>query len=92
MAVKALTFDIIGTVFDWLGSFSKGVVPLAQEYALSIDPATFANDALDGYAAGVAAVLAGGPWTPPDEILRTSRTPPYTSWRSPASGCHRTKS
>jgi hypothetical protein len=38
MAVKALTFDIIGTVFDWLDSFSTEVVPLAQEYALSIDP------------------------------------------------------
>ena len=45
---------------------------MAQEYALSIDPTTFANDALDGYAAGVQAVFDGGPWTPPDEILRDS--------------------
>lgn len=74
MAVKALTFDIIGTVFDWLDSFSTEVVPLAQEYALSIDPTTFANDALDGYSAGVKAVLDGAPWTPPDEILRDSIT------------------
>ena len=72
MAVKALAFDIIGTVFDWLDSFSTGVVPFAQEHALSIDPTTFANDALDGYAAGVQAVFDGGPWTPPDEILRDS--------------------
>ncbi len=36
MAVQALTFDIIGTVFDWLGSFATGVVPLAQQYGLSI--------------------------------------------------------
>ncbi len=74
MAVKALTFDIIGTVFDWLGSFSTGVVPLAQEYGLSIDPLEFAEDAINGYSAGVTAVFDGGPWTPPDEILRTSIT------------------
>jgi 2-haloacid dehalogenase len=74
MAVKALTFDIIGTVFDWLGSFSAGVVPLAQKYGLSIDPATFANGAVDAYSAGVDAVNHGGPWVPPDEILRDSIT------------------
>ena len=74
MAVQALTFDIIGTVFDWLGSFATGVVPLAQQYGLSIDPTAFAYDALGGYSAGVAAVLAGGPWTPPDQILRNSIT------------------
>ena len=61
MAMQALTFDIIGTVFDWLGSFSAGVVPLAQEYGLSINPAAFANDAENGYAAGVAAVCPAGP-------------------------------
>jgi 2-haloacid dehalogenase len=74
MAVKALTFDIIGTVFDWLGSFSAGVVPLAQKYGLSIDPVTFANRTVDGYSARYTAVGDGGPWIPPDEILRDSIT------------------
>ncbi len=71
MAVKALTFDIIGTVFDWFDSFSVRVPPLAQKYGLSLNPSSFALGAIDGYAAGVAAV-AQGKWTPPDEILRSS--------------------
>ena len=70
MAVRALTFDITGTVFDWLGSFSEGVPPLAQKYGLNLDPGAFARGAEAGYSDGVGAVLGGGPWEPPDEILR----------------------
>ncbi|HME78278.1 MAG TPA: HAD family hydrolase [Mycobacterium sp.] len=72
MTVKALTFDVIGTVFDWLGSFSAGVVPLAQQYGLSIDPVAFANGAEQGYGDGVAKVVHGGAWVPPDKLLRDS--------------------
>jgi hypothetical protein len=71
MTVKALTFDIIGTVFDWLGSFSAKVAPLAQKYGLSIDPVAFANGAEQGYASGVQAVLAGGAWVPPARSCAT---------------------
>lgn len=74
MAVKALTFDIIGTVFDWLQSFSANVGPLAHKYGLGIDPAGFAHQAVAGYGSGVLSVLNGGPWVPPDEILRDSIT------------------
>jgi 2-haloacid dehalogenase len=66
MAVRALTFDIIGTVFDWFGTFSARVPPLAKKYGLSLDASAFASGAEDGYAAGVAAVSGGKPWTPPD--------------------------
>jgi len=70
MAIKALTFDIIGTVFDWYGSFVADVPPLAQKYGLSLNPAAFALGAEAGYAAGLGAV----PWTRPDQILRNSIT------------------
>jgi 2-haloalkanoic acid dehalogenase type II len=72
MGVKALAFDIIGTVFDWYDSFSSRVPPLAHEYGLTLDGATFATGAADGYASGVATVQATGVWTPPDTILQTS--------------------
>jgi hypothetical protein len=38
MVIKALTFDIPGTVFDWLGSFTQGVPPLAHQYGLNLNP------------------------------------------------------
>jgi 2-haloacid dehalogenase len=64
-----LTFDIIGTVFDWFGSLSSQVVPLSARYGLGLDPSAFAHAAEDGYASGVAAVP---PWVAPDAILRDS--------------------
>src|SRR5271168_2565814 len=73
VAVKALTFDIIGTAFDWFDSLSEGASPLMGKYGLSIEPGAFATGAANGYAEGVAAVNAHSkPWTPPDEILRES--------------------
>jgi len=39
MSVKALTFDIIGTAFDWFGSLSSGAVPLSHKYGLGLDRA-----------------------------------------------------
>jgi 2-haloacid dehalogenase len=82
MAIKALTFDIIGTAFDWFGSLSSGVVPLSQKYGLSLDPATFAHQAEDGYASGVAAVP---PWVPPDVILRDSMAALLAAHGTPSS-------
>jgi 2-haloacid dehalogenase len=84
MTVKALTFDIIGTVFDWFGSFSARVPLLAQKYGLSLNPSAFATGAEDGYASGVAAVNGGGPWTPPDEILRSSITALLSAGHTPS--------
>jgi 2-haloacid dehalogenase len=84
MPVKALTFDIIGTVFDWFGTFLAGVPPLAHKYGLAIDPSDFANAAKDGYTAGVAAVLNGRPWMPPDEILRSSIIDVLSVYHSPS--------
>jgi 2-haloacid dehalogenase len=81
MTIKALTFDIIGTAFDWFGSLSSGVVPLSHKYGLSLDPTTFARQAEDGYASGVKAVP---PWVAPDVILRDSMTKLLTAHGPPS--------
>ena len=83
MAVKALTFDIIGTVFDYMGTFSTDVVTLKQRYGLKLDPAEFARGAHNGYASGVQAVRRSGDWKPPDEILRGSITALLSVGRTP---------
>jgi 2-haloacid dehalogenase len=72
MKLKALTFDIIGTVFDAYDGLAQGVSPLNAKYELDIQGAGFANGALSGYAAGVESVLAGHGWTPPDVILQSA--------------------
>jgi 2-haloacid dehalogenase len=83
VAVKALTFDIIGTVFDYMGTFSTDVVTLKQRYGLKLDPAEFARGAHNGYASGVQAVRRSGDWKPPDEILRGSITALLSVGRTP---------
>src|ERR1700683_2635363 len=62
--LKALTFDIIGTVFDYRDGLAQGVGPLNTKYGLSVQGPTFASGSIDGYANGVAAPG----WTPPDTI------------------------
>jgi 2-haloacid dehalogenase len=69
---RALTFDIIGTVFDWRSTFTDEVASLNGRYGLDFDPAAFALGAHRGYASGVQTVRGGGPWKTPDEILRQS--------------------
>jgi len=39
---RALTFDIIGTVFDWRSTFTDEVASLNGRYGLDFDPAAFA--------------------------------------------------
>jgi 2-haloacid dehalogenase len=84
MAIKALTFDIIGTVFDWYGSFVTSVAPLAHKYGLSLNPAAFALGAEEGYSSGVAEVSSSGKWTPPDQILLSSITALLSSQKKPS--------
>jgi 2-haloacid dehalogenase len=72
--LKALTFDIIGTTFDWYDSFEQGCQSLDAKYGLSLNGASYALAVEGGYADGVGAVYAGGPWTPPDQILQDSVT------------------
>ncbi len=70
MLIKALTFDIIGTVFDAYAGLDQGVAPLNAKYGVSVNGAAFAAGSLAGYSAGVGQALSSGIWTPPDTILQ----------------------
>lgn len=72
MQLKALTFDIIGTVFDAYDGLEQGVAPLNAKYGVSVNKAAFASGSLTGYSAGVAQVLSSGNWVPPDTILQNA--------------------
>ena len=85
MAIKALTFDIIGTVFDWYSTFYTSVPPLAHKYGLTLNAAAFTLGAEEGYSSGVAAVSSSGKWTPPDPILLSSITALLSAQKKPTS-------
>ncbi len=70
MILKALTFDIIGTVFDAYDGLAQGVGPLNAKYGLNVQGSSFASGSLAGYIAGVGRFLSGQGWTPPDTILQ----------------------
>jgi 2-haloacid dehalogenase len=70
--LKALTFDIIGTVFDAYDSLAGGVAPLNAKYGVSVNGAAFAEGSLLGYSEGVGKVRSGEVWTPPDVILQNA--------------------
>jgi 2-haloacid dehalogenase len=72
MILKALTFDIIGTVFDIYDGLAQGVGPLNAKYGLNVSGAAFAAGSLAGYAEGVGRFLSGQGWTPPDAILQAT--------------------
>lgn len=42
--IKALTFDVGGTVFDWRGAIQKEVTRLAAEQEADVDVTQFATD------------------------------------------------
>jgi len=57
---------------------------LARKYGLTLDPSAFARGLEEGNALEVTAVNNGQqPWTPPDEILRSSITAPLSAHGSP---------
>jgi 2-haloacid dehalogenase len=68
MLLKALTFDIIGTVFDVYDGLAQGVAPLNARYGISVNGAAFASGSIGGYSQGV----WSGTWVPPDTILQTA--------------------
>ena len=72
MQLKALTFDIVGTVFDPYDGLARGVGPLNAKYGVSVDGAAFASGSLSGYSEGVGQVLSSGSWVPPDAILQSA--------------------
>jgi 2-haloacid dehalogenase len=72
MQLKALTFDIIGTVFDVYDGLAQGVGPLNAKYGVSVAGAAFASGSLSGYSEGIGQVLSSGNWVPPDTILQNA--------------------
>jgi 2-haloacid dehalogenase len=70
-AVKALVFDVFGTVVDWRGSIVREAQALARRRKLKFDPAAFADAWRAGYKPAMARVRSGElPWTKIDDLHR----------------------
>ena len=69
--VKALTFDVFGTVVDWRGSIIREMRALVTKKGWSIDPAEFADAWRHGYAPAMDQVRSGElPWLSIDLLHR----------------------
>ncbi|NBR27161.1 MAG: haloacid dehalogenase type II [Betaproteobacteria bacterium] len=69
--VKALVFDVFGTVVDWRGSISREVRAMASEKKLRVNAAKFADAWRSGYRPAMNRVASGDlPWTKIDDLHR----------------------
>jgi 2-haloacid dehalogenase len=70
-SVKALVFDVFGTVVDWRTSITREVAELAKRKGLTVDAAKFADAWRAGYAPSMNRVRSGElPWTRLDDLHR----------------------
>ena len=70
-SVKALTFDIFGTVVDWRGSIIREGQLLAAKKGYNVDWARFADSWRSGYGPAMNKVRSGElPWTKIDDLHR----------------------
>jgi 2-haloacid dehalogenase len=70
-AVKALTFDVFGTVVDWRSSIIREGSKLGESKGLDVDWAAFADAWRAGYAPAMGRVRSGQlPWMTIDELHR----------------------
>jgi 2-haloacid dehalogenase len=70
-AVRALVFDVFGTVVDWRGSIAREVRAIATAKQLRINAAKFADAWRAGYRPAMNRVAAGElPWTKIDDLHR----------------------
>ena len=70
-AVKALVFDVFGTVVDWRTSVAREVAELAKQKGLQVDAGQFADAWRAGYAPRMNRVRKGElPWTKLDDLHR----------------------
>ena len=70
-AVKALVFDVFGTVVDWRGSIAREVRAIAAEKKLRVNATKFADAWRAGYRPAMNRVAAGElPWTKIDDLHR----------------------
>lgn len=71
LSVKALVFDVFGTVVDWRSSVARDVAVLAKQKGLSVDGAKFADAWRAEYAPSMNRVRRGElPWTRLDDLHR----------------------
>jgi len=71
MAVKALVFDVFGTVVDWRSSLIEQFEEFGAEKGLTVDWAGFVDDWKKAYKPGMDAVREGRwPWTNVEGIYR----------------------
>jgi 2-haloacid dehalogenase len=69
--IKALTFDVFGTVVDWRGLIIREATLLAAKKKLSFDPVAFADAWRAGYQPAMHRVRTGAlPWTRIDALHR----------------------
>jgi 2-haloacid dehalogenase len=69
--LKAVVFDVFGTVVDWRTSVSREVNALAQRKGLTLDGERFADAWRAGYAPAMDRVRSGQlPWTKLDHLHR----------------------
>ena len=69
--VKALTFDVFGTVVDWRGSIVREMRALAAEKGLRVNANKFADAWRAGYRPAMNRVASGElPWTKIDDLHR----------------------
>jgi 2-haloacid dehalogenase len=72
-AVKALVFDVFGTVVDWRTSVARQVEELARQKGLKVDGAAFADAWRAQYGPSMNRVRTGElPWTTLDQLHRMS--------------------
>lgn len=70
-AVKALTFDVFGTVVDWRGSIIREATAFGAARGLTVDWAEFADTWRGGYGPSMERVRRGElPWTNIDALHR----------------------
>jgi 2-haloacid dehalogenase len=70
-ALKALVFDVFGTVVDWRGSIAREARALARRKKLKLDASAFADAWRAGYRPAMARVRSGElPWTRIDVLHR----------------------
>ncbi len=73
LTVKALIFDVFGTVVDWRGSLIREGEELGRKKNLDVDWATFADEWRGRYAPSMDRVRRGElPWMNLDALHRTS--------------------
>lgn len=69
--IKALTFDVFGTVVDWRSTIIDEVTQLAQKKEFTVDAARFADDWRAGYQPAMHRVRTGDlPWLNIDALHR----------------------